>query len=464
MAPKCLLLVYIHGFKGDHTTFASFPAQLTALLSHRLPHLSIRHLIFPTFETRGDLDGTVQKFRSWLEEKVIDIEVELGTASPTVDPGVGVVVVGHSMGGIVGAEAVLGVAGEVVLPATGGDTVGDEEGKEEQGTTDGRGESDGEEKGGIQMEDKTVPNQQEDREIDPSPKPDDSTGESTALLFPHIHGLLAFDTPYLGISPGVVAHGAEGHFKEGKAWYESAMGMFAAVAAGATAKEAVDPARKALPIPDYSTAPEQERRDEEAYKTQQAKQNWQGKWGKTALFASAGLAATTALGTTAYLKREQITSGFNWVSSHLEFVGCLARGKEMTQRLEKMQMTSFDKGIGFNDFYTQLAEDKGGGRGGRTFCNLPKQGSRLLECFRPAKNEKIGDEVGAHVGMFGESSGISLAQQTNIALTTCQPVPKENPGYYTMSEEVLELIVGWVAKSPDDAMHDVHITEETAAA
>ena len=43
---------------------------------------------------------------------MIDLEVEMGTASPVVDPGVHVVLVGHSMGGIVAVETVLGIAGE----------------------------------------------------------------------------------------------------------------------------------------------------------------------------------------------------------------------------------------------------------------------------------------------------------------------------------------------------------------
>lgn len=356
MAPRLLLVVYIHGFKGDHTTFASFPAQLTALLSHRLPNTSVRHEIFPTFETRGDLDATVQKFRSWLEEKVIDLEVELGTPSPTIDPGVGVLVIGHSMGGIVGAEVVLGIAAEKVLP-TGSSEVGAE----------------GEEPASVEKENTQA----------------ETSKEETSLLFPYIQGLLAFDTPYLGISPGVVAHGAEGHWNEGKAWYETAMGMFGAVAGGAAAKEAVDPptgSNKALPAPDSND--------------QSVQKGWQSKWGKTALLASAGLAATATLGTTAYLKRDTITSGFSWISSHLEFVGCLARGEELRRRLERMQHTSQKRSIGFINFYTTLAEDKGGGKGGRTFCNLPTSGSVLWECFKPTRNDKGADEVGAHVGVF----------------------------------------------------------------
>lgn len=131
--------------------------------------------MYPKFETRGDLIECVSRFRDWsvlpspmflrykltplsrrLQEKVIDIEVANKTPSPTVDPSVRTILIGHSMGGIVAADTVLALATEQAIDA-----------------------------------------------------------EEPALnsnMFPYIQGVLAFDTPYLGISPGVVAHGAEGHY------------------------------------------------------------------------------------------------------------------------------------------------------------------------------------------------------------------------------------------------------------
>jgi hypothetical protein len=91
---------------------------------------------------------------------VIDLEVAAGTASPTVDPSVRTVLIGHSMGGIVAAEAVIGLTSERPVHYT---------------------------EDGIEKKD------------------DDAEVPLNALMFPYIQGVLAFDTPYLGIAPGLVA-------------------------------------------------------------------------------------------------------------------------------------------------------------------------------------------------------------------------------------------------------------------
>ncbi len=107
--------------------------------------------------------------------KVIDLEVANGTPSPTVDPSVRTILIGHSMGGIVAAETIIALTSEKPI----------------HGSTD--------------------PSHEAPADVDdPSSIPRPPT--PNALMFPYIQGVLAFDTPYLGIDPGVVAHGAEGHY------------------------------------------------------------------------------------------------------------------------------------------------------------------------------------------------------------------------------------------------------------
>ena len=162
---------------------------------------------------------------------------------------------------------------------------------------------------------------------------------------------------------------------------------------------------------------------------------WQ-RWGKYAMFAGAA-GAVAAGGAAAYLKKDSITEGWSWVGSHLEFVGCLVRGEELKNRLGRVVKLHKEKGIGFANLITVLG--RGGAKKGktvaggfieigavdsgekRTFCTTPK--SSLKSHFEGTVNDKASDETVAHMSMF---------------------FPRDNPGYYGMSERAKELIVSWV--------------------
>ncbi|KAF9630485.1 putative pgap1-like protein [Lasiodiplodia theobromae] len=344
---KTLLLCFIHGFKGDDNTFFNFPRHLRAVVDNALPKLNVVSITYPQYETRGDLQSCVAKFKEWLQNKVIDLEVANGTPSPTIDPSVRVIL---------------------------------------------------------------------------------STSQTT-LLFPYIQGILAFDTPYLGISPGVVAHGAEGHWNTATAAYNA----YSSVAStfGWGKKQASDPdalaASKALPAPSSAAATDPN-------VDTAVVPAWQ-KFGKIAMFAGAA-GALAAAGGAAYMNREQLSEGWQFVGSHLEFVGCLARQEEMKKRVASVVALSETLDIGFTDLYTQLglAVQKGGNPATkwssgvlgeqRTFCIVPK--TEIKKHFVPIVNDKATAETWAHMNMFD---------------------PKNHPNYYSMAETARELVVNWTSST-----------------
>ena len=282
----------------------------------------------------------MSRFRDWLLEKVIDIEVANNTPSPTVDPSVRTILIGHSMGGIVAADTLLAL------------------------TSDGA--------------------------IDASA----SASTLNSLMFPYVQGVLSFDTPYLGISPGVVAHGAEEHYNTATTAITQLSGLTGALWGGtkAASEEAKDTKEKkpvgALPAPPAADAPIS---------------SWQ-KWGKIAMYAGAG-AAVAAGGAAAYWNREHITEGWSWVGSHLEFVGCLMKGEELQKRVSGMMTIHNELNVGFSNLYTRLGKKALSKNDGsmvgsvigntRTFCNLPKKDSK--QYWHEAINDAAGDETWAHM-------------------------------------------------------------------
>jgi hypothetical protein len=187
--------------------------------------------------------------------------------------------------------------------------------------------------------------------------------ESSSLFFPYIQAVLAFDTPYLGISPGVLAHGAEvqlGHATTAYKAYDHASKLFGwgATRSGGAAAAASASTGSAAMLPDVY--------------------GWQ-KWGNYAMIGGAAAAIAGVAGA-AYLNWNQINQGFEWAGSHLEFVGCLARGGELKKRVETVVELTRTRNIGFANFYgalgekvTQQTKYAGAVLGtDRTFCVVPR--------------------------------------------------------------------------------------------
>ncbi|PSK42860.1 hypothetical protein B9Z65_6814 [Elsinoe australis] len=456
---KTLLLVFLHGFKGGDDTFEKFPEHLRVLIADILPKINVLSVVYPRYETRGELNDCVARFKEWLQNKIIDLEVAAGTPSPTIDPSVRVILVGHSMGGIVAAETLLSIARDEPVPSDRTTTSTRPGANRTNSSTAHNATSTASTKPHL-----SVPKQEErsssappsanDKTNRPPPtsktRPSDPDGAPT-FLFPFIQGILAFDTPYLGIHPGVVAHGAESHYQTASAAmnaYNSASKFFGGGGAKSTAP-AFD-AGKALPPAG-------------------AANNTGGGWGKYALFAG-GAAALAAGAAGAYYGREKLSTGWNWVYGHLAFVGCLARGAELAARVEEVVKLSERYGIGFVDFYTKLGPKEGATNVAgqllgeeRTFCVVPKEakkGSKGEEKEgkrgreergeSPAKKRKVQagtetEEVPSRKSMKGNwVEAVNTKSEDEITAHRAMFTPKDYPGYYKMSEKASHLVAGWV--------------------
>ena len=426
-----LLLVFIHGFKGTDHTFHRFPNDLRALIAHTLPNINVLAIQYPQYETRGDLKDCVGKFKEWLQNKVIDLEVANRTPSPTVDPSVHVILCGHSMGGIVAAEALLSIARDEAVPHTFQDHSGHNETESASRTS-------------------TPP-----------------LKETSLLFFPRVKAVLAFDTPYLGISPGVLAHGAEeqlGHANKAYQAYDQAASFFGWGNKSAAAQPIANASSKGLPAPPGNAGG--------------------FKWGKLAMYAGAAAGIAGVAGA-AYLSWNQINQGLAWAGSHLEFVGCLARGAELQKRVEKVVALTETHEVGFANFYGALDEKvtsktKYAGQflgEDRTFCVIPKAKKNSRNANSPtgtkrvspdddgqptAKRRKPEADTAEHERMEAESEQVRefaddrskskgrwVKCVNSIAgdeITAHQSifVPEKNPDYHAMLPRARDQVLEWI--------------------
>ena len=63
---RTLLLVYIHGFMGNETSFQSFPAHVHNLLTEKLKETHMVHSkIYPKYKSRKDVKFARDAFSEW---------------------------------------------------------------------------------------------------------------------------------------------------------------------------------------------------------------------------------------------------------------------------------------------------------------------------------------------------------------------------------------------------------------
>ncbi|EHK41671.1 hypothetical protein TRIATDRAFT_295509 [Trichoderma atroviride IMI 206040] len=91
---RTLLLVYIHGFYGNDQSFQSFPAHVHNVLREALSEThAVYSKVYPRYKTYKSIEVASENFSAWLEPH----------ESPTTD----VILIGHSMGGLLAAEVIL---------------------------------------------------------------------------------------------------------------------------------------------------------------------------------------------------------------------------------------------------------------------------------------------------------------------------------------------------------------------
>ncbi|KAF8524581.1 hypothetical protein BU17DRAFT_84618 [Hysterangium stoloniferum] len=180
---ELLLCIFIHGFKGTDETFGGFPQRLQHILTETITGVAVECIVFPSYETKGELDAAVERFADWLTTLTVEKEVAHGTGG-----GAGkakIVLCGHSMGGILAADTFLAMA--------------------------------------------------------------KSRPDASAPLWPKIIACIAFDTPYLGIHPFVFKNGATkavGYAQTARD-IASGAGVFGAIGGFAFGKKAASDKEKA---------------------------------------------------------------------------------------------------------------------------------------------------------------------------------------------------------------------------
>ncbi|KAI0814336.1 hypothetical protein GGR55DRAFT_427633 [Xylaria sp. FL0064] len=89
-----LLVIYIHGFMGNDTSFQSFPAHVHQYLKVALSDSHVVHSkVYPRYKTYKSIEIARDNFSKWLE--------------PLESTKTDIVLVGHSMGGLLAADIVL---------------------------------------------------------------------------------------------------------------------------------------------------------------------------------------------------------------------------------------------------------------------------------------------------------------------------------------------------------------------
>lgn len=401
---RTLLLCFIHGFKGNDDTFRRFPEDLEREVGRELEGHHVESVVYPKYETKGELLQCTTKFLEWLKERVMDIRKKrLSNPWPPHDRDVSVVLVAHSMGGFVAIDALFHALDERLSA---------------------------------------------------------SSDAPSKILFPNIQGILSFDTPYNGLSRSMFVYGAFSNYNK----VSSVFNVMTALSAGPAALSRVAMRRAGAGAIPSSVA---SRANPAAWKAWQLVAVRTGTVGAIAAGGVAayvhrkkimeGISTARNMGVTgtvqsgmdalgqglAYVNRGNVGASFEWLSDHITFVGALMKPTELSRRLARMAAL---KGVGIRDYYASLGEN-GYWSGGyfvpeRTFCAVPQDDQSAAKLFERRVVKEVGDEVDAHLSLF---------------------IPEKNMQYEKMTEDSAKLVVQWF-DSDEDIFDDPGAAKDAALA
>ncbi|KAH6688419.1 hypothetical protein F5X68DRAFT_168281 [Plectosphaerella plurivora] len=398
--PRILLLCFIHGFKGNDDTFHEFPYDLKKEVSRHLPDQRIESVVYPTYETKGELAQATEAFLGWLKERVMDVrKTHLEKPWPPHDRDVGVILVAHSMGGFVAADTLF-----------------------------------------LALKERD--------ESDAADKP----------LFPLIQGILTFDTPYNGLARSMFVYGAFSNYQKVSSVFNVMTALGAAAPAGLRSLATQRASRSAA----LSASSSRSNPGWKAWQLIAVRTGTVGAIAAGGVAAYVhreaimkGVQSMRGLNREsvaegyrqgmetlgqglAYVNRGSVGHSFAWLSDHFTFVGALLKQKELSRRLDRMGAL---RGVGIRDLYVSLGEN-GYWSGGyfvpeRTFCAVPDKDHSAHGLFSRYPMADTEDEVQAHMTMFK---------------------PDKNNSYERMTDEAAELVKTWFL-SEEEAVDDPSLRE-----
>lgn len=283
-----------------------------------------------------------------------------------------------------------------------------------------------------------------------------------------ILGLLAYDSPLLGLNPAVF----KSTFDKAMDWTSKGQAVLTTLGAGygffksakgGSSDKGQTEAKKAT----TSSASSKGKGKGKEVATTSGTNNAEGSsWGFLASSVLAGTAAAAVVGAGWY-NRDKLVEHWSWATSHLSFVGELWKVSELEERLEKI-VECQERGIGFHwlvpfshsskyqvlillyttrSFYTLLPPTPSSPS--RTFLILPTTAKQIPK-FAPSTNTRASDEITAHIEMFDKSDGVyELGRETaRIISEWVESARKGEMGFWEGGP------IGEEAKKDDEKMNE----------